>query len=1079
MASRSRLHNVTGSSVEAVPVQRERRGAPLPLIAAWILVATFHLPLLLWGSYRHTYDAWVHIFFGDHYQRGWFSTWEPRWYTGFSTVTYPPGTHQLLATVGIPFGLERAFVIVATLAVFGLVTGVYRSSLLWVDRESAAYAALLVAVSSSIAETLHTFGQLPTLVSLAFALNGLPSVDRWVRTGRFPALAAALAFAAATTAVHHVTTLFGVVFILSPVLVRGVVDALRTPRPGEPSTVRINRSTGWPYVVLHLRRVLPALVRAAGYVVLVVVTLVLVVLPYWLESAADPITQVTIPHGSRANFLVESNAGLMFFAVPWGPLLLALPYAVARGLFGRAWPLMGSVVLLAVLGTGGTTPIPRLILGGAFDILTLDRFTFWATILILPLAGRMLSSLVSGRLRAVVERPLGPVAGRILLASLVAVFLGTTVFAATLSRFRPLQPAEIDMTPIVSFLEQDRHDQWRYLTLGFGDQMAWLSAQTTAETVDGNYHAARRLPELTTRPVERLEGAKYTGVAGLGSLQQFLSDPEKFHLKFVFSNDHFYDPLLWASGWEHLEPLENGIDVWQRGEVTPLPPDRVVPDRARWQRLWWGLVPPLSVLGGILAGASLLVIRQVGEPGPRRLRVPWAERAWHRFDARLSGPIGRLETVPAEPFWLRWERWRRGVARILDRPAPPRRRTRSTVAVMVVLALIAGVGLMTRPAPPPRPDEVVYAYYDALDLRRPDDAYRLLDPGTAPSWEQFVAERRVTNGLAASYARLEAMEEPEVTIAGHVATVRVRLSYLTALNRIEITTTEELRLVDGRWGLQYRPVDATEPTATFRSEPTLDYVAQGRRQATAGATPHADTLDLPEAVVHSADLVLHDGNLSVIGELTNISSVPSLIIGRAVLYDRDGNELAAHGTGVGSQPTTLPNETTPFRIDFEGVAGENGTEDMTFEPGAFTPTGIDPADVATVVISVQTLVTGSDLHRDAVVVDYERLEGRLDFSLFNGGAEEFTVSEVFVSLRDHTGHLRWVENAFSDEAARPDRTVAQTLTLPSPTRIVPVPVTIVVTVNGRTVTTAESPTERVEQWDDIDLSVMSFIRITG
>ena len=55
-----------------------------------------------------------------------------------------------------------------------LTVGVYRFSRLWVDREAAANAALLLAVSSSIAETVHVFGQLPTTFGLAFLLNSLP-----------------------------------------------------------------------------------------------------------------------------------------------------------------------------------------------------------------------------------------------------------------------------------------------------------------------------------------------------------------------------------------------------------------------------------------------------------------------------------------------------------------------------------------------------------------------------------------------------------------------------------------------------------------------------------------------------------------------------------------------------------------------------------------------------------------------------------------------------------------------------------------------------------------------------------------
>ena len=140
----------------------------------------------------------------------------------------------------------------------------------------------------------------------------------------------------------------------------------------------------------------------------------------------------------------------------------------------------------------------------------------------------------------------------------------------SLGYFRPSQPQKIKMLPIVNFLNQDQHDKWRFLPLGFGDQMAWLSSQTKAMTVDGNYHSARRLPELTTRAVERLENSKFSGIEGIGSLQQFLTVPEKYHLKYVFSNDKFYDPILYFTGWHRLQQLENGIMVWERAGVAPL-----------------------------------------------------------------------------------------------------------------------------------------------------------------------------------------------------------------------------------------------------------------------------------------------------------------------------------------------------------------------------------------------------------------------------------------------------------------------------------------------------------------------------
>jgi hypothetical protein len=61
-----------------------------PYVLALVLGGVFHGGLLFGGSWRGTYDAWVHIFFADHYQRSWFEMFEPRWYTGFSVASYPP-----------------------------------------------------------------------------------------------------------------------------------------------------------------------------------------------------------------------------------------------------------------------------------------------------------------------------------------------------------------------------------------------------------------------------------------------------------------------------------------------------------------------------------------------------------------------------------------------------------------------------------------------------------------------------------------------------------------------------------------------------------------------------------------------------------------------------------------------------------------------------------------------------------------------------------------------------------------------------------------------------------------------------
>lgn len=67
-----------------------------------------------------------------------------------------------------------------------------------------------------------------------------------------------------------------------------------------------------PLLFRRLRRIVPVTFRAGIYGVGMIAVLVLVVLPYWLWSRSDPITQVSIPHASRDSFLVNTSAGLVF-----------------------------------------------------------------------------------------------------------------------------------------------------------------------------------------------------------------------------------------------------------------------------------------------------------------------------------------------------------------------------------------------------------------------------------------------------------------------------------------------------------------------------------------------------------------------------------------------------------------------------------------------------------------------------------------------------------------------------------------------------------------------------------------------
>ncbi len=939
----------------------------------------FHGGLLPF-THGNTYDAFIHMFFGDSYHRSWFDTWEPRWYTGFSTTSYPPGTHMSIAALMHILPLRAAFVVVQLAGLFLLIIGVYRFSLLWVMPRAAGYAAIATTLASSISETIHLFGQLPTICSLGIFLNGLPFVYRWIVYGSFWNLFAAVIFAAATTAAHHVTTIFGSVLFVIPL----AVQALRSVHEVVPIG---------PARLTWLRRFFWPIVRGLLLAGLMILAIVVTVWPYWVWSVSDPITQVSIPHGSRESFIERPDLGLAFFVLPWGVTILFLPFVLYKTLTTRLWPLGSMVLVCFVLGTGGTTPIPRAILGGAFDILTLDRFTFWATILILPFTGHMIDGLLHGRSRRSVIAAFGKGVHRLIVGGLFAAMTVVAVFIAILPTLQPTQPRFIDPGPIAKFLSEDEHDRWRYLTLGFGDQFAYLAAQTTAQSVDGNYHSARRLPDMTRFSVERLENAKYLGVPGLGSLQQFLENADRYHLKFVFSNDAFYDPLLHFTGWTRLNRLSNGVTVWERPDVAPLPvlqPRRSLPAT---QRLMWGTIPPLAM--GLAAIIFLIAASGRGfgsyQMEPRPLM---ASRAQFANPARVRLIVLAL-----------------GLSAV-------------TAAAWFAYALSKELSKT------PAPQDIVTTYFDHLDFRRFDEAYALMDPKTRPPFEDVMFGWRWRGGLVASYGKLT--DTRVVFQEGTAASMdwRVSLDWLTSLN-IQ-TEVFDLRTVerDGAWYIAPTTLAATQTPVRLQRDTSVVWNVVGRRQPRPETDLHRDRLDRPRIVLGDARLVEHNGRYSIVGEVTNADNDPAYV---SLFADLDAHDTR-QAAGVVNGQRLLPAETAGFRIDFDDVLSlDDAAATGQFDPTMWIPPTLDAAPTSASVTG-RALVAGADLYRgvslNGIRVVMSDAGPVLTATAVNNGVESATIVRVVAVLYDEAGAAVWSQAGYVETNMYPGQSAALHMAFP-------------------------------------------------
>ena len=556
----------------------ESYSRPIPLLAIVLVALAVHGPLLLMQLPSGSFDANFHIFLASHYAHHWFNPWNEKWFAGFSQTTYPPLTHQWIALVSTVAGLKMAYMLVQLVGVLLLPVGVFRFARIWVDERSASYAALGSIFLGALAFLIYQAGQLATITSAALYLNALPYFYDWSSQGSGRALIKGVAVSWAAAAAHHVTLIFGTVLFAGPVLWLICMDALDGRTRGS---------------------LLGSVSRAVVFAVLVGVGVGAVLLPYWMTLLQHPIHQIPIPHDSRANFLLNSITAMNYFVIPYGALILALPFIVIRGAsVRRLRPLLFGFWLTLIFGLGGTTPLPRWLLGRAFDVLTFERFTFWATLMAMPIVGLLAVELLDRfRAKAAVALSLAAVAT-----------VGAALAWLTANPYRPA--ATVNVNPVIAFLNRDGHDAYRYLTLGFGSELAQVSTYTNASSVDGDYNSARLLPEMTHYGSAQLTNAKFYGSAGMASLRAMLEHANRYGLKYVFVHDSYYEPLLTFVGWRKTETYDNGeITAWSKDDVPPA--HRIDSDAipSAWMGLLWGTLPiGVSVLAIFLV--LLLPARQ-------------------------------------------------------------------------------------------------------------------------------------------------------------------------------------------------------------------------------------------------------------------------------------------------------------------------------------------------------------------------------------------------------------------------------------------------------------------------------------
>jgi hypothetical protein len=554
---------------------------PIPLGAIVLLTLLIYAPpLMMQLPLGTSYDANFHMFFASHYAQHWFNPWNEKWFAGFSQTTYPPLGHQWVALLSYVVGLKMGLMLVQLVAVVLTPIGVYRFARIWVSERASSYAALLTVFLGVMEFLVFSAGQLSTTLSLPLYLLAVPYFYHWCRSSDWRALLKGVFMTLTAASVHHVTLIFGSPMLILPVLWLVFIDR------------KEGSSTG------------ALLTRALTFAVLTGVGVAIVLLPYWIAIIKHPIEQMPIPHASRSNLLLSLNYFINYFIVPYGALIVALPFIVWYGASNRRLrPLLLGFWVAFIFGLGGTTPLPKLLLGRAFEVLTFERFTLLAAALAMPIVG-MLAERAIDRFGA--KAAIGFAFAGVVTLSIPMAWLN-------LSPFHPTSGMNVDS--IVSFLNRDGHDRYRYMTLGVGNALPKISTYTDAPSIDGEYNSARLLPEMTQYGSAQLTSSKYFGSAGMASLRAMLEHADHYGLKYIFLHDPYYRPLLAFAGWRQIETYDSGsIEVWAKDDVPPAKTVESDAMPAPWEGVLWGTLPIGCSFLSILLAFLLPDTRAFREP---------------------------------------------------------------------------------------------------------------------------------------------------------------------------------------------------------------------------------------------------------------------------------------------------------------------------------------------------------------------------------------------------------------------------------------------------------------------------------
>jgi hypothetical protein len=540
----------------------------------WLLILILlAFPLALYIGVSG-YDAPIHMFFGDHYAKSWFSFWDYRWYNGFNVASYPPLIHQLLALFELILREPTlCYALISSISIIFYAYALARYGKLFLEYNISILASIATILTPATMISFLFYGHLTTIFSTALAFLSSTFFIEYIKNHNYIKLVISSLLASASIYSHHLTSM-----IFLPILYATTI--IQT--------------------CLNHRAIYKKILKEVFRLLFLIVLFSIGIYPF-IEFTLNAPIQTEIPHWSRYPF----NSGYLNLTVcysftTYSLVILSIIIMIIKGKKTKTLiPLISAAIFLTFLSMGLSTPLPQIIFQGYSKWLTYERFAFWAT----PLAIITFSKAIMSN-----PRKFSIPWTLILLIALIGIiavsailYLRTrTIMYGYKPTYLPFSiPEDKCIQAVAKFLDQNCGDSYRYLTLGFSTKASIISILSNAKTIDGFYPTARSDPLLTQSGIESLDSIIHWS-NGLKILNAILSKADFYGLKYIIVREHdnVYSAILKAYGYKQNNQIYDA-SIWINENINFIELKKQN-ENLEITSILWGVMPLITFMTSLV-----------------------------------------------------------------------------------------------------------------------------------------------------------------------------------------------------------------------------------------------------------------------------------------------------------------------------------------------------------------------------------------------------------------------------------------------------------------------------------------------